>query len=36
MSKFGDWACSVSEDVENVKSLRHTDSQTGRRMPDTF
>ena len=21
MSKFGDWACSVSEDVENVKSL---------------
>jgi hypothetical protein len=25
---LGDWACSGSEEVENVKSLRYTDGQT--------
>jgi hypothetical protein len=25
---FGDWVCSGSEEVENVKSLRHTEKCT--------
>ena len=35
--KFGGWACSNSaEEVENVKSLRHTDKKSSAELPSMY